>query len=190
MDEHSPSIRHEAVALMRRGVTNRVVAERLGVPRGTVGWWRREDRRTRGEVFRRPHDCPRCEGRDFDHKAYSYLLGLYLGDGHIISKVKQHTLSIYLDDAYPGLIDAAEAAMRDVMPGPCVGRRQKTGCTEVKSYTMHWTCMFPQHGPGKKHDRRITLEPWQREIVDEYPWEFIRGLIHSDGSPDTLMCLM
>jgi hypothetical protein len=111
--------------------------------------------------------APRCEGRDFDHKAYSYLLGLYLGDGHIISKVKQHTLSIYLDDGYPGLIDAAEAAMRNVMPGPCVGRRQKTGCTKVKSYTMHWTCMFPQHGPGKKHDRRITLEPWQREIVDE-----------------------
>ncbi len=27
----------------------------------------------------------------------------------------------------------------------------------------------------------ITLEPWQQEIVDAHPWEFIRGLIHSDG---------
>lgn len=40
---------------------------------------------------------------------------------------------------------------------------------------------LPQHGPGKKHERIITLEPWQQEIVNAHPWEFIRGLIHSDG---------
>jgi hypothetical protein len=89
---------------MRRGLTNRVVAERLGVPRGTVGWWRHEDRKLRGEVFEPPNDCPQCMGTDFDHKAYAYLLGLYLGDGHIISKTKQHHLSVYCADAYPGLI--------------------------------------------------------------------------------------
>ncbi|MFE2428111.1 helix-turn-helix domain-containing protein [Streptomyces sp. NPDC059373] len=181
MEQHNPSIRHEAVALMRRGITNRVVAEQLGVSRGTVGWWRHEDRKARGELFERVHDCPRCSDRDFDRIAYAYLLGLYLGDGHIISKTKQHHLSIYLDDAYPGLIDAAEAAMLSVMPLPNTGRRRRRGCTEVKSYTMHWPCMFPQHGPGKKHERLIALEPWQQAIVDAYPWEFIKGLVHSDG---------
>lgn len=30
-------------------------------------------------------------------------------------------------------------------------------------------------------ERSIVLEPWQRDIVDAYPWEFVRGLIHSDG---------
>lgn len=25
------------------------------------------------------------------------------------------------------------------------------------------------------------LEPWQRDIVDACPWDFVRGLIHSDG---------
>ena len=40
---------------------------------------------------------------------------------------------------------------------------------------------FPQHGPGRKHERPIVLEPWQREIVDAFPREFLRGLIHSDG---------
>jgi len=39
--------------------------------------------------------------------------------------------------------------------------------------------------PGKKHERRIALEPWQQEIVDAHPSEFIRGLIHSDGCPIT-----
>lgn len=40
---------------------------------------------------------------------------------------------------------------------------------------------LPQHGPGRKHERRIALEPWQQRTVDAYPWEFIRGLVHSDG---------
>ncbi|AQW50085.1 hypothetical protein [Streptomyces violaceusniger] len=181
MNDYSPSLRHDAVALMRQGVANRDVAELLGIPRGTVGWWRYQDRKQRGELFVQPTDCPQCTDRAFDHRSYAYLLGLYLGDGHIVSKPKQHHLSIFCADAWPGLIDEAETAMRKVMPRPSVQRRQKSGCAEVKSYTKHWTCMFPQHGPGKKHDRVIALEPWQQSIVDAHPWEFIRGLFHSDG---------
>lgn len=181
MEQHSPSIRAQAVALMRQGVPNRIVAAQLNVPRGTVGWWRSEDRKARGELYEPPSDCPRCTGRAFDRVAYAYLLGLYLGDGHIIAKRKQHHLSVFCNATQTGLVAAAEDAMRKVMPLSSVSQRGKPGCVEVKSYSKHWTCMFPQHGPGKKHERRIVLEPWQREIVDAHPWEFIRGLIHSDG---------
>ncbi|MFD8147295.1 helix-turn-helix domain-containing protein [Streptomyces sp. NPDC059708] len=179
--EHNPSIREQAVLLLRRGMPNRDVAEHFGIPRGTVGWWRHEDRKRRGESYVQPTDCPKCTGRPFDRRAYAYLLGLYLGDGHIISKPKQHHLSVFCDAAHPGLVDAAEQAMRTVMPLPHVNRRARGGCVEVKSYTAHWVCLFPQHGPGKKHERRITLEDWQQEVVNAHPWEFIRGLIHSDG---------
>lgn len=48
-------------------------------------------------------------------------------------------------------------------------------------YWNHWPCLFPQHGPGRKHERRITLAPWQQAIVTREPQGFIRGLIHSDG---------
>lgn len=112
---------------------------------------------------------------------YAYLFGLYLGDGHIVHKYKQHTLSIACADAWPGLIDAAEEALRLVMPGAKTGRVQRTGCTEVKSYSEHWVCMFPQHGPGKKHERPIVLKEWQEFVLEAHPEEFIRGLIHSDG---------
>ncbi|MFF3163186.1 MULTISPECIES: helix-turn-helix domain-containing protein [unclassified Streptomyces] len=181
MIQHTPTIRAQAVELMRQGVPNRVVAERLGVARGTVGWWRSEDRKARSERYEPPTDCPRCTGRTVDRDAYAYLLGLYLGDGHIISKHRQHHLSIFCNASQTGLITAAEVAMRKVMPLPSVTRRCRSGCVEVKSYSMHWPCLFPQHGPGKKHERRIALEPWQQDIVDENPWEFVRGLIHSDG---------
>ncbi len=40
---------------------------------------------------------------------------------------------------------------------------------------------FPQHGPGRKHLRRIELTDWQRELTYAYPAALIRGLIHSDG---------
>ncbi|WP_190134368.1 helix-turn-helix domain-containing protein [Streptomyces longispororuber] len=181
MEQHKPSVRAEALELLRQGRSNRVVAELLNVPRGTVGWWLSEDRKKRNVPYERPTDCPHCTKRTFDHEAYSYLLGLYLGDGHIVSKPKQHHLSIFCDATHTGLISAAGDAMRRVMPMPSVRVRHKTGCAEVKSYTKHWTCMFPQHGPGKKHERTIALEGWQQDIVDAYPWEFVRGLIHSDG---------
>ena len=71
--------------------------------------------------------------------------------------------------------------MRLVMPGAKTGRVQRKGCTEVKSYSEHWVCMFPQHGPGKKHERPILLDEWQELVLEDHPEEFIRGLIHSDG---------
>jgi hypothetical protein len=42
-------------------------------------------------------------------------------------------------------------------------------------------CLFPQHGPGRKHERRIELTPWQQELVDLDPRPLVRGLLHSDG---------
>ncbi|WP_447036773.1 helix-turn-helix domain-containing protein [Streptomyces sp. DSM 118878] len=181
MEQHKPSVRAEALELLRVGVPNRTVAERLNVPRGTIGWWLSEERRKQGVKYERVTDCPVCTDRNLDHRAYAYLLGLYLGDGHITSKAKQHHLSIFCNASQVGLIAAAASAMKAVMPLPSVKLRHRAGCTEVKSFTKHWPCLFPQHGPGKKHDRRIALEPWQQEIVDAHPWDFVRGLIHSDG---------
>ena len=51
----------------------------------------------------------------------------------------------------------------------------------LQVYSSHLSCLFPQHGPGKKHDRGIELEPWQRGLVEAAPWSLLRGLIQSDG---------
>ena len=48
-------------------------------------------------------------------------------------------------------------------------------------YSGHLTCLFPQHGAGKKHERRIALEPWQQQLLAQSPWRFLRGCIRSDG---------
>lgn len=55
------------------------------------------------------------------------------------------------------------------------------GVTVVQSSWKHWPCLFPQHGPGRKHERPILLEEWQAQIVTAFPGDFLRGLFHSDG---------
>jgi hypothetical protein len=52
----------------------------------------------------------------------------------------------------------------------------------VSVYSKRLLCLFPQHGPGLKYLRSIELVPWQQRIVVRQPRQFLRGLIHSDGS--------
>jgi hypothetical protein len=80
------------------------------------------------------------------------------------------------------IIDEARASISAVRPGKMsVGTVRKIGCLEVYASWKHWPCLFPQHGPGRKHLRRIELAEWQRAIIAEWPDRLLRGLIHSDG---------
>lgn len=181
---HSLEVHQKALTLLRDGIPNSEVARRLGIAKGTVGYWKHRDRAGRGECpGRRSPLCPRCDGRDLDAPAYVQLLGLYLGDGHIVSWATHGapSLSITLDDAWPGVQDECEAVMRAVLPDNSVHRVTRTGCHNVKVYSKHLPCLFPQHGPGPKNARRIALAEWQQVLVDAHPWNFLRGLIHSDG---------
>ncbi|WP_127360843.1 transcriptional regulator [Actinacidiphila soli] len=171
--------RRRALALVNEGRSLNSVSQLTGISRAAIGEWR-----IRIEPLQRTTDCVRCAfpAATPDPAAYAYLLGLYLGDGCLSRQPRgTYALRVACSDAWPGLIDACEGAIRTVRPDGSVCRVQNEGCTMVTSYSKHWPCLFPQHGPGKKHDRLIALEAWQQEIVDEYPWQMIRGLVHSDG---------
>ncbi|KPC66459.1 hypothetical protein ADL27_59300, partial [Streptomyces sp. NRRL F-6602] len=84
---HSLEVRQKALTLLRDGIPNSEVARRLGIAKGTVGHWKHKDLAQRGECpGRRSPLCPRCDGRELDAPAYVQLLGLYLGDGHIVCR--------------------------------------------------------------------------------------------------------
>jgi hypothetical protein len=178
---HPQATVDRALALSRQGLIDREVAATVGVPLSTVQKWRTGQRRAPDSRSRQPV-CPQCHQTRIDERAYAYLLGLYLGDGHITRYRRGvFALSIFCADSWPGLITAAEDAFRAVMPISSAFRVQRIGMTEVKAYSKHWPCFFPQHGPGMKHNRLIALADWQQVIVDQYPGDFVRGLIHSDG---------
>ena len=181
---HSPEEVEAVKRLFEAGWNNCQVARWTGIPLSTIWNWRNglTPRYSPTGVGKRPSRCPRCDGIPLDEAAYSYLLGLYLGDGHIVVGPRTSRLSIYQDARYRHLVGLAGTAIDRVLPP---GRRPfnvaRDGCVEVCGYWMHWTCVFPQHGPGVKHRRTIRLEPWQQQIVARYPRQLLRGLIHSDG---------
>jgi hypothetical protein len=172
--------------LVRTGLNDCEVARRTGIPRGTVRDWRRGrtpnfERLT--EPGRRRQTCPVCRGQplELSQGHYTYLLGLYLGDGCILVHPRGvYRLRISCTKRYPELIRRCEIAMVNVLPNK-VGRAAKQGCVDVYSYSKHWICLFPQHGPGRKHERKIELTEWQQDLVDLDPRPLLRGLLHSDG---------
>jgi hypothetical protein len=173
-----------ALQLSAIGVLDEENARICGVSVAAIRHWRSGRRRktSHGAVALRRTGCPRCHGRSMDESAYAYLLGLYLGDGHIARGRRDvYVLALACCDDWPGLLEAARRTMSAVMPASSVFCVQQPGCTMVKSASKHWPCLFPQHGPGRKHHRKIALEQWQFAIVQKYPGELARGLFHSDG---------
>jgi hypothetical protein len=185
------------LALVALGLNNCEISRRTGVPRTTVRGWRagrvpgKAQRRTRMRILDGTA-CERCghpqhDFEQLDAAGYSYLLGMYLGDGHITRHRRGvYRLSVYCDAAYPGIVEECAWTMLSYTPSLHVGLEwcdpDKRGrVCRVGAYSKVWPCLFPQHGPGRKHTRKLALVPWQEALVETAPEAFLRGLIHSDG---------
>lgn len=170
--------------LAAAGNNDSEIARLAAIPRSTVRDWRsgRRDTTDRRGVGARL-DCLRTHDYALESPSdYSYLLGLYLGDGYIALSGRVWKLRITMDSQYEGIIREACGAMESLMVGQQAHKLQrKTRCVEISMYSKHWPCYFPQHGPGRKHERDVSLELWQQELVDQAPESLVRGLIHSDG---------
>lgn len=178
----------EALRLARQGLSNCEISRRIGVSRPTIRDW------VNGAL---PHSykgggghgggCAKCHGdeHDFDRlpSAYLYLLGLYLGDGSIAKHPRDvYRLRITLDVRYPSIVADCEHAIATVLPRNRVNRQlRRCNCYDINSYSKAWPCLFPQHGPGKKHERPIFLAEWQQKLAERWPEQLLKGLIQSDG---------
>lgn len=174
-----------AVELDREGQNHSQIARTLGVSRAAVRDWLNNPQR-RIQVLSQvaTHEAARCSLiESAPRREYSYLLGQYLGDGCISAMGPRGVFRLRLAtcDAYPLIRQRCIAAIEAVLPGHPVHVQPSIGCSEVSAYSKHWPCLFPQHGPGRKHERKIELTDWQCHIIDTYPLEFMRGLIESDG---------
>lgn len=164
--------------MLEWGYSARAVAQELGLAPITVARWRAGQTQAFGDrvvplPWRPPHPL-----------TYAYLLGVYLGDGHVTVRPRGHCwLRIFLDGAYPDIVEEVVTAVGLSSFGKAIQvyRVPRSNVRVIQCGWKRWPEVFPQHGPGRKHERPIVLEDWQQAIVDAHPGDFVRGLIHSDG---------
>jgi hypothetical protein len=185
---HPETVRRQVLQLVEAGINDCAVSRRTGVPRSTVREMRHRATAPDGPVNGRAGErCWRCWGRSrkmrFGERDYAELLGVYLGDGHIVGAGRSDRLRVFLDGRYPGIIADIEALVRRGFPENAVGRLSfyDGRMAVISVYSRHLRCLLPQHGAGLKHQREIALEDWQERIVAAQPWPLIRGLIRTDG---------
>jgi hypothetical protein len=180
---HPAAVRARVLALAGDGVNVSDIARRTGVARTTV----RDIRAAQGCPERRPL-CPRCwrprRQLSLTESDYAELLGLYLGDGYLSPMARTFSLRLFLDARHALVVREAGELLRRCFPENLVGHLRKgprRSTSVVWVYSRHLPCLFPQHGPGKKHERDLILESWQWNCVLAAPWSFLRGCIRSDG---------
>lgn len=170
-------IRIACMALLAEGRSLNSISRERGVSRSVLREWR-----DRGiEPKRSVSTCFVCSGGDSDRAAYAALFGFYLGDGCISRQRSTYALRVFCDRTLPGIVGDVSRLVETVHDGGKVCRVPAPGVTVVQNCWNHWPHVFPQHGPGHKHERKLVLEDWQRGIIREEPAAFLRGLFHSDG---------
>jgi len=183
--------------LWEEGYNKKQIARITGIPRGTVvdcikqfgslqGLEENKDRASKSTPNAVLDRIQNPENVDVQ-KAYAYILGIYLGDGNITHIRRVFRLRVTLDARYPNIITFCSQAVQILLPDNQIGIVEtyylgEISCIDVSCYYKFWPEIIPQHGEGKKHDRKIELHAWQQQIIDTYPIEFFRGLYHSDGS--------
>jgi hypothetical protein len=160
-----------ALGLIERGQSLLSISRSTGIARSTLRDWRDHP-----QCLRQRNVCPRCAeipSIPQPGDEYAYLLGLYLGDGCISRNGDPAkgvwVLRIACANSWPGLLAECAKAVQAIRPDNKVGIVGHGGCKYVTAYSRHWLCLLPQHGSGKKHDRRIELEAWQRVLTTEHP---------------------
>src|SRR4051794_36271416 len=110
---HGVATRQTALDLLALGLTRRDVCRILEVGyNSTYRWERRLEPRHRSDVIR----CFRCLGEAVpDADDYLYLLGQYLGDGHIRKNGTSRSLGISCCTDYPEIFAEVEWAMKSVL---------------------------------------------------------------------------
>jgi hypothetical protein len=120
-------------------------------------------------------------------RSYSFILGLYFGDGCISRTGRSKQLSIALDKKYPGLNEYVIYHMSQLFnKNPTIydrsidrGQKYKSNCINIKYSNKNLGIIFPHEGVGKKYERSIRLEKWQLAILDHV--FMLKGLFFSDG---------
>lgn len=164
------------------------IARITKIPRGTLKKWLTPNYNNRQN--KRNTYIPITNFDDFlntpeKRQAYSYILAIYLCDGCISTykTFRAPSIRFFNDSKYPINTKNWADKLKLLFPNNSVitFKKPKANCLVVLAYSKLLLDLFPQHGKGVKHLREIKLTEWQKQIIAEYPQDFIKGCIESDG---------
>ena len=162
------------------GLNNSQLSKKFNIPRTTIKYWteNKYNNHNHNENLKIKNIDDYLIGKN---KCYSYILGIYLGDGCISKAKKSYKIRIALDEKYYNIIEECEKNFKELFPSSSVGiyKVKNKNMYFVNVYSCNLLELFPQHGDGLKYKRDIKLEKFQYDIIDDV--QLIKGLIHSDG---------
>lgn len=167
---------------LNEGISQRQIARDLNVDHATISYWIRNNFQTsKKNSSSTVNDIITLCQKYSSH--YAYILGSYLGDGHISKLPRTYRLRIFCNRKYQDIIDRNKHSLQTLFNTNKINILQQlhTQCDEVIVHNKHLDKFFPQHGVGKKHNRDIILLDWQEKIVGDNAEYFIKGLLDSDG---------
>lgn len=179
----------EAKTLFENGKNKCEISRIMGVPRATLTKWihptyQRKTNKPRKSYFPITNfdeylDTPEKRA------AYSFILAIYLCDGHIsrYKTFRAPSIRMLNDTKYPKNTKEWADKLKILFPENSVNihRRKGCNCNIVLLYSRKLLDLFPQYGDGVKHKRKLIFTDWQRKVIQEYPEQFIRGCFQSDG---------
>lgn len=172
--------------LWSEGLSQHQISRLSGVPRSTVRDWIIRFRQGISWKPPAPERITEALPELSAEPHYVYLLGAYLGDGYINRTHNDRTfkLRIFCDSKQDRVIDDCRTSLSICLPKNKVraGEIRGKNCVEVSVHSNLLPVLFPQIGPGRKHERKIRLTEEQKGLVDSYPLYLIKGLIDSDGT--------
>lgn len=119
--------------------------------------------------------------------AYSYLLGVYLGDGHIDKMPRTYRLRVSCSTAHQDVIKNQRIALKCLFPNNKISTVYPknvdgsfVNCIVLQLYNSNLPNLFLQYGIGNKHDRDVSLKVEQLNLLDKHLC--LAGLVDTDGS--------
>lgn len=179
---------YKKVLLLKKENKNNCEISRItGIPRCTVRDWvnkpqnKLNDNGTFKDKYKNCITTGEEKQRKKFIKAYSYILGLYLGDGYIDFYPRSLRLRIFLDSKYDRLNEFVERVLCFLFFENKVyrGFHGNKNCIYFSVYSKELERLFPHLGKRTKHNRKIFFQDWQKNILSGT--ELLMGLIHSDG---------
>ncbi len=182
---YTEDVKQKVRDLFEDGKNKCEISRLLGIPRATLRKWIENPHEDKRNTYIPIDDPNKYLDTIEKRKAYSFSLALYFCDGYISTykTYKAARLQLVNDNQYP--LDTLEwqQNIQTIFPDNKVSlyRRLSSNATDVQMYSRKLPDLFPQLGPGKKHDRKIELADWQRVIIEEHPEQFIRACFQTDG---------